>query len=332
MISHHDHHRHSAYLLAHVDAAGFSQSQLRRIGNLVLGQRGGLRKMEAALQDPAFALHLLCLRLAVIACHARDDAGAAAIALSVDAGTPTIALDAAWADANPPRRPPAARRGRGVGEDRPRAGAAPGRRRGRLEVVGRLAGVDLDGAGVVRVAPEPAHGALAKAPARRRPRPARALRSRRASAGGRRPGPRRRHPASRRHASTASARRARARSRRPSSPLRPSAATVCRQRSAGLARMRVVAGRRGPSHAAIRSACSRPRAVKARPRSSLPRASSASAWRQRIRSIVNVPRRSVASALPAPTWCRFRPDGTCRRCAAATRPWCRAGKARGTRR
>ena len=101
MISHHDHHRHSAYLLAHVDAAGFSQSQLRRIGNLVLGQRGGLRKMEATLQDAAFALHLLCLRLAVIACHARDDAGAAAIALSLDAGAPKIVLDAAWADAHP---------------------------------------------------------------------------------------------------------------------------------------------------------------------------------------------------------------------------------------
>jgi len=101
MISHHDHHRHSAYLLAHVDAAGFSQSQLRRIGDLVLGQRGGLRKMEAALQDGAFALRLLCLRLAVIACHARDDAGAAAITLSVDRGTPTIALAADWADANP---------------------------------------------------------------------------------------------------------------------------------------------------------------------------------------------------------------------------------------
>jgi exopolyphosphatase / guanosine-5'-triphosphate,3'-diphosphate pyrophosphatase len=32
MVSHHDHHRHSAYLLAHVDAPGFSQSQQRRIG------------------------------------------------------------------------------------------------------------------------------------------------------------------------------------------------------------------------------------------------------------------------------------------------------------
>src|SRR4029079_5784040 len=101
MISHHDHHRHSAYLLAHVDAARFSPSPLRRLGDLLLGQRGGLRKMEAALQDPAFALHLLCLRLAVIACHARDDAGAAAISLNVGAGAPKIVLDAAWADAHP---------------------------------------------------------------------------------------------------------------------------------------------------------------------------------------------------------------------------------------
>ena len=49
MVSHHDHHRHSAYLLGHVDAPGFSQSQQRRIAELVLGQRGGLRKVEASL-------------------------------------------------------------------------------------------------------------------------------------------------------------------------------------------------------------------------------------------------------------------------------------------
>jgi exopolyphosphatase/guanosine-5'-triphosphate,3'-diphosphate pyrophosphatase len=71
MVSHHDHHRHSAYLLAHVDAAGFSQSQQRRIGELVLGQRGGLRKIEAGFQRKGFALQLLCLRLAVLCCHGR---------------------------------------------------------------------------------------------------------------------------------------------------------------------------------------------------------------------------------------------------------------------
>lgn len=71
-VSHHDYHRHSAYLMAHLDAPGFSQSQQRRIGQLVLAQRGGLRKVEEALAEPLFAWQALCLRLAVIRCHARD--------------------------------------------------------------------------------------------------------------------------------------------------------------------------------------------------------------------------------------------------------------------
>jgi exopolyphosphatase / guanosine-5'-triphosphate,3'-diphosphate pyrophosphatase len=102
MISHHDHHRHSAYVLAHVDAPGFSQSQLRRIGDFVLGQRGGLRKLEAQLTEHAFALHLLCLRLAVIVCHARDDVDPGAITLAMNrAAPPAIVLRPAWADSHP---------------------------------------------------------------------------------------------------------------------------------------------------------------------------------------------------------------------------------------
>jgi exopolyphosphatase/guanosine-5'-triphosphate,3'-diphosphate pyrophosphatase len=102
MISHHDHHRHSAYVLAHVDAAGFSQSQLRRLGDLVLGQRGGLRKLEAQLTERAFMLHLLCLRLAVIVCHARDDVDPGAITLAAANGhPPAIVLKAGWAESRP---------------------------------------------------------------------------------------------------------------------------------------------------------------------------------------------------------------------------------------
>jgi exopolyphosphatase/guanosine-5'-triphosphate,3'-diphosphate pyrophosphatase len=101
MISHHDHHRHSAYVLAHADAAGFSQSQLRRIGDLVLGQRGGLRKLEAQLSERAFALHLLCLRLAVIVCHARDDVDPGAIALVAGGEPPAVTVKASWAEAHP---------------------------------------------------------------------------------------------------------------------------------------------------------------------------------------------------------------------------------------
>ncbi|MBL8330212.1 MAG: Ppx/GppA family phosphatase [Rubrivivax sp.] len=72
-VSHHDHHRHSAYLIGHIDAAGFSQSQQRRLADLALAQRGGLRKIEALLRQPATAWMVLCLRLAVIRCHARGE-------------------------------------------------------------------------------------------------------------------------------------------------------------------------------------------------------------------------------------------------------------------
>jgi exopolyphosphatase/guanosine-5'-triphosphate,3'-diphosphate pyrophosphatase len=101
MISHHDHHRHSTYVLDHVDAPGFSQSQLRRIARLVLGQRGGLRKMEGALQNAEFAIHLLCLRLAVIACHAREEVAPGAIALRLHDGAAVVRLQVEWAEANP---------------------------------------------------------------------------------------------------------------------------------------------------------------------------------------------------------------------------------------
>ncbi|MBP6899741.1 MAG: Ppx/GppA family phosphatase [Burkholderiaceae bacterium] len=96
MVSHHDHHRHSAYLVGHVDAAGFSQSQQRRIADLVLAQRGGLRKVEAQLSQELFAWQALALRLAVIKCHARGPVDAGALSLVRDARQPRLAR-LAWA-------------------------------------------------------------------------------------------------------------------------------------------------------------------------------------------------------------------------------------------
>jgi exopolyphosphatase/guanosine-5'-triphosphate,3'-diphosphate pyrophosphatase len=101
MISHHDHHRHSAYVLDHVDAAGFSQSQLRRVGELVLGQRGGLRKLDDALADETFASQVLCLRLAVILCHARGEVDADGVALRRDGRTTTLDFPPGWFEAHP---------------------------------------------------------------------------------------------------------------------------------------------------------------------------------------------------------------------------------------
>jgi exopolyphosphatase/guanosine-5'-triphosphate,3'-diphosphate pyrophosphatase len=70
-ISHSDYHKHSAYLVQHADLAGFSTSDQERIAQLVLGQRGNLRKVHAVLEDHDRAAKILALRLAVILNHAR---------------------------------------------------------------------------------------------------------------------------------------------------------------------------------------------------------------------------------------------------------------------
>jgi exopolyphosphatase / guanosine-5'-triphosphate,3'-diphosphate pyrophosphatase len=102
MVSHHDHHRHSAYLMGHVDAPGFSQSQQRRIADLVLGQRGGLRKIEAQLAGEAFAWQVLCLRLAVIACHARGPVDTRGLHLSAQGREAHLAAsDPGWWQQHP---------------------------------------------------------------------------------------------------------------------------------------------------------------------------------------------------------------------------------------
>lgn len=101
MVSHHDHHRHSAYLLAHVDAAGFSQSQQRRLAALLLGQRGGLRKLEAELRDERFAWQVLCLRLAVLMCHARQTPDVDSLNLHRHARVASIGFDVRWAEEHP---------------------------------------------------------------------------------------------------------------------------------------------------------------------------------------------------------------------------------------
>jgi len=43
------------------------------MSQLVLGQRGKLRKLDDIMDDELFAKQLLCLRLAVLLCHARQD-------------------------------------------------------------------------------------------------------------------------------------------------------------------------------------------------------------------------------------------------------------------
>ena len=101
MVSHHDHHRHSAYLLTHVDAPGFSQSQQRRVAEMVLGQRGGLRKLEPQLASETFAWQVLCLRLAVVKCHARGEVNPQALTLRTRQREALLGYAGGWAESHP---------------------------------------------------------------------------------------------------------------------------------------------------------------------------------------------------------------------------------------
>lgn len=101
MVSHHDHHRHSAYLLGHVDASGFSQSQLRRLATLVLGQRGELIKLAEFLHDTALMNQVLCLRLALILHHARVDLPTEVAALRHGRTRTRLMLSHRWAEQHP---------------------------------------------------------------------------------------------------------------------------------------------------------------------------------------------------------------------------------------
>lgn len=96
-ISHDRAHHHGAYVLDHVDAPGFSLPELHRMSLLVLGQRGKLRKLEEALQDELFAKQLLCLRLAVLMCHARQMPEHSAVRLSYKSGAFRLVTQPGWA-------------------------------------------------------------------------------------------------------------------------------------------------------------------------------------------------------------------------------------------
>jgi len=100
-ISHDDAHHHGAYVLEHVDAPGFSMVELQRLSQLVLGQRGKLRKLEAFLGDELLVKQLVCLRLAVLLCHARRDPAYQAISLQFKPRQFKLVADVGWAAAHP---------------------------------------------------------------------------------------------------------------------------------------------------------------------------------------------------------------------------------------
>ena len=103
-ISHSDYHKHGAYILDNIDAPGFANPELHRLSLLVLGHRGKLRKLDVDFEDRVFVLQLLCLRLAVILCHARrePDLVGAELQTATEAGRLfVLKCQAGWAERFP---------------------------------------------------------------------------------------------------------------------------------------------------------------------------------------------------------------------------------------
>jgi exopolyphosphatase/guanosine-5'-triphosphate,3'-diphosphate pyrophosphatase len=100
-ISHSDYHKHGAYLMANVDVAGFSTSDQERLAELILGQRGNLKKIAAALADPIRADKVLALRLAVIFCHARRDVDLPRLDLARTRNALELSIDRGWLSEHP---------------------------------------------------------------------------------------------------------------------------------------------------------------------------------------------------------------------------------------
>lgn len=103
-ISHSDYHKHGAYILDNADAMGFSLTELHTLSLLVLGHRGKLRKLDANFADVGFVQQLLCLRLAVILCHARRDPMMDSISLRANSSAAqsfTLTYSASWEKAFP---------------------------------------------------------------------------------------------------------------------------------------------------------------------------------------------------------------------------------------
>lgn len=102
-ISHAAYHKHTAYILANADMAGFSRAEQDLLANITLGQRGDLKKMTDVLSDkPMLCLSILSLRLAVLFCRARLDVELPAnINLHFGDNQFTLKIAQKWLEDNP---------------------------------------------------------------------------------------------------------------------------------------------------------------------------------------------------------------------------------------
>jgi len=100
-IAHSGFHKHSAYIIRNADMPGFSRMEQDQLSRIVLGHRGGLRKMQGLLDTPDRLLPTLALRLAALFYRARAAVRPPAMQLTAAGNRVEIALDASWLAQHP---------------------------------------------------------------------------------------------------------------------------------------------------------------------------------------------------------------------------------------
>jgi len=100
-IAHGDFHKHGSYILSHCDLPGFSQHEQSRMAALILGQTGGLTKMNPVIEAIDEWSMVLCLRLAVIFHRRRDGQVPPWMRLKLKGANARIDLPAEWLAEHP---------------------------------------------------------------------------------------------------------------------------------------------------------------------------------------------------------------------------------------
>ena len=100
-ISHSESQKHGAYILDNTELMGFTQTELHRLGLLVLGHSGKLKKLDVDFNDDRFISKLMALRLAVIFCHSRNMPVLKNIVFERAENTFLLSLPSAWQMAFP---------------------------------------------------------------------------------------------------------------------------------------------------------------------------------------------------------------------------------------
>ena len=100
-IAHTGFHKHSAYIIRNADMPGFSRMEQEHLGLLVLGHRGGLKKMQGLLDAPERRLPALALRLAALFYRSRAGVTPPNIRLAVEGDRVELALDEEWLAEHP---------------------------------------------------------------------------------------------------------------------------------------------------------------------------------------------------------------------------------------